>query len=253
MIETDIIADQPVQIVPLGDLHIGSKQCDMQAVKSTINDILLTKDKYCILLGDLCDTALKNSKTDIYDAQLSISEQLALVERLLQPLADAGKILAMVSGNHENRVSREVGIDFSKVIAQDIGIEHLYRKELAFLKLRINPKQGYHYPVYAFAVTHSNGGGNVAFINKNQQFGNLIEGLDCLITGHTHKPVVSAPSKMVVNLQTGTVSVRPYYCVSSTSFLEYGGYAVEKMLQPSSILPQTIICGHLAKKINIKM
>lgn len=253
MIEKDIISDRPIEIIPIGDLHIGAKNCNIGKIKGILDAILNDPYKYCILLGDLCDTGLKNSKTDIYESSMSISEQLVTVEKLLLPLVNKNKILAMTSGNHENRVTKEVGIDFSRVIAQDLGIEHLYRKEIAFLKLRVNPKQGYHYPVYSFAITHGAGGGNVAFINKNQQFGNLIEGVDCLITGHTHKPVVTVPSKLVVNLQTGTVSSKPYLCVTATSFLDYGGYAAEKMLQPTSIRPQIICCYENEKYMSVSI
>ena len=253
MIEIDIFTDEPIEIIPLGDLHIGSKNCNIKLIEDTLNSILNDRNKYCILLGDLCDIGLKNSKTNIYDSQLSIQEQLGLVEKLIKPLVMKNKILAMTSGNHENRISREVGIDFSKVIASDLDISHLYRKEIAFLKLRINPKQGYHYPVYSFAITHGAGGGAVGFINKNQQFGGVIDGIDCLITGHTHKPVVTVPSKLVVNLQTGTVSTKPYFCVTATSFLNYGGYAAEKMMLPMSIRPQIITCNAESKYMSVSV
>ena len=253
MVERDVISKEDINIVPLGDLHIGSQQCNISKIKSVVDSILNTENKYCVLLGDLCDTGLKNSKTLVYEEIVPVSEQLIIVEKLLRPLVEKGKILAMVSGNHENRVLKEVGIDFSKVIAKDLGIEDLYRKEIAFLKLRINPKQGYHYPVYSFAITHGNGGGNVAFINKNQQFGTMIDGIDCLVTAHTHKPVVTVPSKLVVNIQTGTVSTSPFYCVTSSSFLEYGGYAIEKMFAPNSIKPQVITCACDKKHMSVTL
>lgn len=100
-----------IKIFPLSDLHIGSAECDIKLIKETIEFIKNTKDCYVILLGDILDTALKNSKTDIYSETLSLADSQKLAVELLTPIKD--KIIAMTPGNHENRVWKEVGIDLS--------------------------------------------------------------------------------------------------------------------------------------------
>lgn len=91
-----------VHIVPLADLHIGDSQADMKAIQEMLNQILALDDVYCILGGDLMDSAIASSIGDTYAAKLQPMEQLQKCVELFQPLADAGKILGVLPGNHEN-------------------------------------------------------------------------------------------------------------------------------------------------------
>ena len=47
-----------VKIVPLADLHIGDSQSDMKLIKNMLDAILNLPDTYCILGGDLMDSAI---------------------------------------------------------------------------------------------------------------------------------------------------------------------------------------------------
>ena len=110
-------------------------------------------------------------------------------------------------------------------------------------------------PTYCFVVTHGAGGGMLTggSVNRNERFGYVIDGMDCLIVGHTHKPFVTQPSKIKIDTHNNKVSVKPFKVVSSTSWLEYGGYAAQKMLIPSSHAPQIItVCGN-HKEIKVTM
>ena len=81
-------------------------------------------------------------------------------------------------------------------------------------------------------------------MNRNERFGYTIDGLDMLIVGHSHKGVVTQPSKLVFDCQNNRISQKPFKVVTSTSWLEYGGYAAQKMLLPSSFAKQTVrLCG----------
>jgi hypothetical protein len=102
-------------------------------------------------------------------------------------------------------------------------------------------------------VTHGAGGGiyTGATVNRNERFGN-IEGCDCFIAGHTHKGAITKPAKIVIDTQRKRVSMKSYLVVSCVSWLNYGGYAAQKMLQPSQIAePQklTLVANKDVKKI----
>lgn len=256
LIEHVIDSDNDIQIIPLGDVHIGSSEFNAKAFKDCVNYILNTKDTYTILIGDLCDTALKNSKSDIYKSSMSIMEQQQLAVKLLKPLANAGKILGMTSGNHENRISREVGLDAMHMIAEALGIEDRYSPEIGFLKIKLNPNKKSHLnrPTYTLVYTHGVGGGTTySFLNRNTNFGMCLDGADVLITGHTHKPAVIAPSKIRIDTVHNGISVQPFYCITTKSWLEYGGYAAEKMLLPSSDKGQVLILDGKEKNIKVVM
>lgn len=63
----------------------------------------------------------------------------------------------------------------------------------------------------------------------------MLEGVDCIVTGHVHKGFLSHPSKIVVDPRNRFVSVRTYYVVSCVSWLNYGGYAAKAMLAPAEV------------------
>jgi hypothetical protein len=73
------------------------------------------------------------------------------------------------------------------------------------------------------------------------------EGVDILAVGHTHKGTVSKPSKIVVDSKTNSILQKTMTVVSACSWLSYGGYALRKMLLPSSAQdpeqPQTVLLG----------
>ena len=83
---------------------------------------------------------------------------------------------------------------------------------------------------------HGAGGGinTGGSVNKNERFASVIDNLDCLITGHTHKGAVTKPAKLVIDTRTNTVSVKPFTVVTIQSWLSYGGYAMQKMLLPAA-------------------
>lgn len=60
------------------------------------------------LCGDLADYGLKNSKTNVYKAVMQPKEQQEYVYELFKPIAE--KIVSAVPGNHEERITKEVGL-----------------------------------------------------------------------------------------------------------------------------------------------
>lgn len=110
-IQTKLDVGNNLKLYVLSDTHIGDANADINTLKRIINYIKDTPECYCILLGDILNTALKTSKSDIYSETLSIADAQKLAVELLSPIKD--KIIAMSPGNHENRVWREVGVDLS--------------------------------------------------------------------------------------------------------------------------------------------
>ena len=96
----------PVSILPFADTHIGDAHCDMELVLSSIQHVLETPNMYTILDGDIFNVALAGSPSDVYRETMSPSDQLIKCAEIFQPLADAGKILACLPGNHEARQER---------------------------------------------------------------------------------------------------------------------------------------------------
>jgi predicted phosphodiesterase len=175
-----------------------------------------------------------------------------LVEQLMD-IKD--KILCVVPGNHENRNDREVDNNPLYDVCCKLDIEDKFRENAAFVIMRFGNIEGNgeNNPSYTMCVLHGSGGGiyTGAAVNRNERFGYTIDGLDILIVGHNHKPVVSRPQKILFDVRNKKVSFKPFTVVSSTSWLNFGGYALRKMLLPSSHALQEIQLRGKRKEVRV--
>ena len=250
---------QDIIIYPIADVHLGSAEHMARDWERFCSDLLKQPNAYLILGGDLLDNGTKTSVTNAFEATMRPMEAKRLMCEMLAPLSD--RILCMVSGNHEDRAAnRDADNDISYDIACKLNAEHLYRKNVAFVKLRFgktehgkgSKRDGRHNPTYVFAVTHGSGSG-LGAINRNQKFGYVLDGCDCLIVGHSHRPYIEQPAKIKIDPHNNIVSIQPFKIVSMTSWLGWGGYAARQMLPPASHALQTItVCGK-KKEIKVEM
>ena len=123
-----------IEILPLADMHIGDRCCDFKLIQRRIDYIRGTPNAYCILNGDLMDTAIASSVGDTYAASLQPMEQLKQCVKIFAPIKD--KIICITSGNHENRVYKSDGLDMTDIMATQLGIAELYTDTAAILFVR---------------------------------------------------------------------------------------------------------------------
>jgi UDP-2,3-diacylglucosamine pyrophosphatase LpxH len=88
-----------IKIYPLGDVHLGSPGCQFDAFRELVEQIASEPRSYAVMMGDLLDMGLKNSVGDPYHATMPPGAQKRAMVDALMPIK--GKILALVSGNHE--------------------------------------------------------------------------------------------------------------------------------------------------------
>ena len=87
--------------------------------------------------------------------------------------------------------------------------------------------------------------------NRSERFGMAIDGLDVLITGHTHKPITFPSAKIVFDTSNKAVSIKQFTVVTATSWLTYGGYPLQKMLSPTAFAPNEIHLSANGKKVRV--
>ena len=224
-------------------------------------DILEDPNAYIILGGDLVNNATKNSVSNVYEEAMRPREQKKVMVEMLTPLRD--RILCAVTGNHERRSMRDVDSDITYDIMSKLDLEHLYRTNVAFIKIQLGKRKRENgqwtnsvaRPVYTLCVTHGNGNGMLTggAVNRTERFGYAIDGCDIFISGHTHKPYVTQPSKIKIDPRSNKVTTVPFKVVSSSSWLNYGGYAAQKMLNPNSHAAQIITLSGYKKNIRVEM
>ena len=203
----------------------------------------------------MINNSTRSSVANPFDEVIRPREQKRLMAEMLMPLRE--RILAGVLGNHERRSLRESDVDIMYDIMCKLDLEDLYRQNIAFLKLQLGDPyaDGRHNPTYTIVLTHGTGGGILtgASLNRGERFGYVIDGMDVLVTSHVHKPFVTQPAKLLIDKHNNKVTVKPFKVVSATSWLEYGGYAAQKMLLPASHALQKIhLCGK-SKIITVSM
>ena len=255
LIQHKFQAKSDITIIPVSDVHLGAAEHMTREWSSFCEMVAGTPNVYITLGGDLINNGTRTSVTNVFDETMRPREQKKIMVEMLSPIKD--RILCAVSGNHERRSMKDTDTDIVYDIMCKLDIEDLYRENMAFVKIKIGNAgiAGDRNPCYCICVTHGAGGGILSggTINRNERFGYAIDGVDCLIVGHTHKPIVSQPGKIVVDKLNNLVSIKPFKVVSASSFLNFGGYAAQKMLLPTTHALQTVTLKGTHKEIIVTM
>lgn len=255
MIKHHFEKNDDITIIPVSDVHLGAAEHLTREWELFCQSVLDRPNTYIALGGDLINNATRSSVSNIFEEKMRPSEQKRVMTKMLEPLRE--RILCAVTGNHERRSQKDADDDPTYDIMCKLDLEHLYRENMAFIKIQLGDINGAGLtnPTYVVGVTHGAGGGiyTGSAVNRNERFGYVIDGMDCLIVGHTHKPFVTQPTKIKIDTHNNKITFKPFKVVSSTAWLEFGGYAAQKMLLPSSHAPQTITLNGKSKEIKVTM
>lgn len=258
-----IIRNVPVgtgdcRIMALSDVHVGSKEFDEELFfkwKASIKPTDLI-----VLVGDLMDNGIKSSVSNTYQQTMMPSAQREWLYRELKDLAP--QILCSVGGNHDSRRNRkEVDEDPNYSLMCLLRREEVYRSGACFCKVRFGNKVGRakqastDRPVYNIAVLHGSAGGMYVSTSgsKTERFNMAISNCDLLITGHTHKPLTFPTSHICFpdNNQKAMSKRQTTVVVCSSFVTKLGGYALEKMMPPTSNVYQEILLSPKGKRIKV--
>lgn len=198
---------ETINLVPIGDTHLGDINCDVKALKEQINWVLKKKNTYTILMGDLCNSIVasdsKRYDPDTIDPKYnSLEKEFNGIIDLFQPLADKGKILASISGNHEGEIYKRHHFNISRQICKSLKVP--YAGSAAFIKLKMlrNEKSGNKKNTSSVTIfaTHGYGGGRSMGAKVNK-LGDLMSFLDFDIglMGHNHTLQTSVHTKLAMS------------------------------------------------------
>lgn len=252
MIQHHFERNDDITIIPVSDVHLGAREHLRKEWDAFVASVLDKPNTYLLLCGDLMNNATKTSVSNVFEEVMRPSEAKKQLVTALMPLRE--RILAAVSGNHERR-NKDVDDDPMYDIMCKLDLEDLYRENMAFVKIRIGKENGtgLKNPTYMFCIAHGHGSSiyTSAAATKAERFGMAIDGIDCLVVGHTHKPLSVPVGKILVDKHNNKISVVPWRLVVSTSWLGYAGYAAQKLLTPTVHCPQEIIIGGNRKDLKV--
>lgn len=228
-----------VNIYGISDLHIGAPDCNLTKFRQWRKTVLEDPQGYVVVAGDMINNGIKDSKTNSYEETMNPEAQIDVCVEEMRPLAEAGRILAWVPGNHETRSWRQVAHNPAREICIRLNILPLFRREIAFVKINVGAYDKKSQQAYGLLISH--GSSRL----RHNKFCVAIEGVDCFISGHTHQPHILPMCRLKFNLTHESVSVVPYKEVVLPAFLEPGGYALVHEYAPQSCqdIPQVTLSG----------
>ena len=210
-----------LHVYALGDIHVGSPEFDETSIKKKIKIIQDDPVGVFVLCGDVADFGLKNSKSNVYLQTLSPKQQQEYVYELFKPIAK--KMTGCVAGNHEDRITRDVGLSPLYDLCVLWGVEEVYRENVAITKYSFgSAKSGNQQNVFIGITTHG------STRNKHKKFISCFENADFAVAGHTHTPEYSPHGRIRIERHHATARHVPYKEIVVDANLSVGGYGVKK-------------------------
>ena len=240
---------ESIEIRPLADLHIGDYCCNYNDILNELEHIKNTPNCYCVLDGDLMDTAIASSVGDTYGANIQPMEQLKECVKLFEPIKH--KILAVVGGNHENRIYKTDGIDITHLMCSQLGIADKYSATTALLYIRVGKDRHHNRQIcYSMYMTHGSGGGRREG-GKIQRLADLagIIDVDIYLMAHVHQPAAFRSGFMRLDPHNNSLTKAEHLFVNTAAWLDYGGYGDKAGFNPASSINPVIVLGGRKKSM----
>lgn len=227
------------RLICVSDLHYGEAAMDYRRWLDLRDWIADHPDVRWLFHGDLFDLATVNSPGRSMTRQaLNFKDARKLAREDIAPIAD--QCVALLTGNHDQRVARGLQIEFDPVedLAEGLGITHLGYEGFVHYRVTdgdfLQEYNGYHH--------HGCGSGQSwgSFFNTLERLANRNDA-DFVVIGHRHQRAATTTTKRQVAVDN-QIQVVDVPLVGAGSFLkhEHGTYAAERGFAPSVLGSATI-------------
>lgn len=174
---------EQIEIIPLGDLHYPSPNCNLKKFQETIDYIKSAPATCVILMGDLWDCVMpQDTRFDPEGKYTFIEEAYQTIKNILLPVKD--RVICCLQGNHEYKLHSAGYADITKRLADELGAD--YAGFSAFIKIKVMPKTHNSsltiYAHHGFSAGRKTGGTINAIENLSQYYD-----ADIYLMGHSHK------------------------------------------------------------------
>ena len=224
---------ETVNIMVFSDLHAGHINFNKNIFERYL-DTALQKPVLVLLNGDLMECGTRYSY-GTFEQNLDQNEQYKYIIESFKPIADEGRLIGLVNGNHEARISRDNNrLDITGIIADGLGVPNF--KTAVFIKLFLENPNNYRkrqsYQIYA---THGRSGARMPGGKLNAVlYMRDVANADIYIMSHLHTPQTYSTLAYDTSGMKRIQKNKQYVCTGS--FLEYwDSYAHEQNVPPSVI------------------
>jgi predicted phosphodiesterase len=205
------------EVMFIGDAHNGSPQFDKDRFLKNIA-YCLNNSLYVVLMGDLNETATRNSVgAGVYEQEEIAEDQHNQMVEWLYPLAERKLILGTLRGNHGERVYKETGFDVDRALARVLKIPFL--GDACWNRFKVGSQFYDIYSLHGRSNARFDGTALLAVERISTSFF-----CDLLVHGHMHKAASSIV--LMQRVKDGLVIEHKKYLLITGAYLKYdGGYA----------------------------
>jgi hypothetical protein len=188
---------------PLGDVHLGAIDAVEHDFVAKVKEILNRDNSYVLGMGDYTDCITKNDpRFDMeglapWVEKGNITEcQRERIVDILRPLAKAGKIIGLGTGNHEEEIHLRHQVDMTRNICKDLQVPYAgYSCFVVLTFRRARSKESHEYKWHSW---HGSGGAQTegARLMRLMRLVNSVEAR-IYTMGHLHAMTTHTPDWLV--------------------------------------------------------
>lgn len=209
-------------LVCFSDLHLGSFNCDLDKARDTLEKYR-KRGAWFVGGGDMIEAASRYSVGSGVYEQHPPQHQYEEVIELLRPYADS--FIGLHAGNHEERITKAVGLDITKVVCDSLSIRYLGHSTNT--RIEVGDQR------YIMFSTHGSSGGTTP-AGRMRAVEKLVDWTlaDLYLYGHTHAKELWTRSYREYDSRNKNMETRNRWFCLMGSFLKWGGYAEAKNYPP---------------------
>ena len=216
------------EIAIIGDVHRGNEFFDEELWNMYYEGtprhkgFKTKKNMYVICIGDLMETAMKDS-LGVQDQSEWIEDQYLWTKGWLTPINDDGRLIALIEGNHERRASRN-WLRTTRLLSKELDVPY----SAGFMIINIILKKGDIERRYKICACHGYGNARTkgGKMNSVMRMRDIVADADVYVMGHLHDKLA-----MIVPILIDDKPKDRLFGMTG-AYLEYGGYSEEKLYSP---------------------
>ncbi len=236
---------EPLTIIPIGDIHIGSNGLDRKYLHEIVNWVKDKPNTYWIGMGDYAECIIHTDpRFDAKSVEKRYREQIGRIvdaqfdelEALFEPIKD--KCLGLLEGNHERQMRKRHTFDMTRNLAHRLDVNYL--ETSAFLRIKFDRSQ-FHTRALTIFAHHGWFGGRKSGSKVNAMEDNMAHfDADIYLYAHAHDIITKMKPRVSIGSTGKKIIERKVLMCLCGSFVraytpEGSNYAEEKGLPPQKI------------------